>query len=369
MDPENFRNRRTFKWIAIFGVWTLFALFFTSMFAFQNQLSKEPLPIWRILSWQLVSGYIWFALSPAILFLAKRFPFEEGKWKISLPIHVVTGILTALVQLALDAFILTKMGYPPGREFPNFLEAYKVFLLVNVHLSILIYFGVVGIWSAYNYYQKYRERELRNSQLEARLAQSRLQVLKMQLHPHFLFNTLNAISELVHRDPDAADHMLTDLSDLLRMSFENLEVQEISLKQELEFLNKYLEIEQMRFQDRLKVEMDIAPDTLDASVPNMILQPLVENAIKHGISPKAEGGRIDIESVRSNGHLLISVSDNGLGVPSGDVSNVTEGVGLSNTRRRLKHLYGDGHRFVLDSSAESGLKVSLEIPFKESDAI
>ena len=116
MDPENFRNRRTFKWIAIFGVWTLFALFFTSMFAFQNQLSKEPLPIWRILSWQLVSGYIWFALSPAILFLAKRFPFEEGKWKLSLPIHVVTGILTALVQLALDAFILTRHDHPAGNQ-------------------------------------------------------------------------------------------------------------------------------------------------------------------------------------------------------------------------------------------------------------
>jgi len=360
---------RAVKWLTIFGVWTLFALFFASMFAFQNQLSKEPLPFWKILSWQLVSGYIWFALSPAILFLAKRFPFEEGKWKTSLPIHMVTGVSTALVQLALDSFVLTKMGYPAGHVFPSYVEAYKWFLLVNVHLSILIYFGVVGIWSAYNYYHKYRERELRNSQLEARLAQSRLQVLKMQLHPHFLFNTLNAISELVHRDPDAADRMLTDLSDLLRMSFENLEVQEISLKQELEFLRKYLEIEQMRFQDRLKVEMGIAPDTLDASVPNMILQPLVENAIKHGIGPRAEGGRIYIGAARSNGHLLISVNDDGLGVPSGNLANVIEGVGLSNTRKRLRHLYGDSHRFDLKSAENSGMQVSLEIPYKESDAI
>lgn len=341
-------------------------MFFASMFVFQSQLNPSPIPFWQILSWQLVSGYIWFALSPGILFLARRFPLEEGKWKTSLPVHFAAAILTAFVQLALDAFILTKMGYPPGREFPSFFEAYKVFLLLNVHLSVLIYFGVVGIWSAYNYYQKYRERELRNSQLEARLAQSRLQVLKMQLHPHFLFNTLNAISELVHRDPDAADRMLTDLSDLLRMSFENLEVQEIPLEQELEFLRKYLEIEQMRFQDRLKVEMNIAPDTLDASVPNMILQPLVENAIKHGIGPRAEGGRIDIGSARINGHLFISVSDNGLGIPSGDVNKLTEGVGLSNTRRRLRHLYGDAHSFELTLPAESGLEVKLEIPFRQA---
>jgi len=225
---------------------------------------------------------------------------------------------------------------------------------------------VVGIWSTYNYYQKYRERELQTSQLEARLAQSRLQVLKMQLHPHFLFNTLNAISELTHRDPDAADRMLTDLSDLLRMSFENLEVQEVSLQQELEFLKKYIEIEQMRFHDRLTVELAIAPETLDATVPNMILQPLVENAIKHGISPRASGGRIDIATARNNGHLEITVSDNGLGIPFHDTDGLNEGVGISNTRRRLKHLYGDKHRFEIASGSEHGVTVSLEIPFRES---
>jgi LytS/YehU family sensor histidine kinase len=186
----------------------------------------------------------------------------------------------------------------------------------------------------------------------------------MQLHPHFLFNALNAISELIHRDPDAADRMLTDLSDLLRMSFENLEVQEVSLKQELEFLNKYIEIEQMRFHDRLVVEMQIAPETLDATVPNMILQPIVENAIKHGISPRASGGRIDIETARSNGHLEIKVQDNGLGIPFGDTDNLPEGVGLSNTRRRLKHLYGEQHKFSITSAGKQGVIVGLEIPFR-----
>lgn len=367
MENVPAKRGRIVKWLAIWAVWTLFGLFFTTQLALQSQLWKTPVPFWRILSWQLVSGYVWFALSPLILFLTKKFPFEGSRWKVSLPVHIVAAIVVALFQQAIDAFLLTRLGYPPGREFASFGEAYQYFVFVNLHLSILIYLGVVGIKSAYSYYQKYRERELHSSQLEARLAQSRLQVLKMQLHPHFLFNTLNAISELIHKDPESADRMLTDLSDLLRLSFENLEVQEIPLKQELEFLEKYLEIEQMRFHDRLTVDMRISPDTLDASVPNMILQPLVENAIKHGIAPRSSGGRIDINALRSNGHLEISVHDDGLGVPFGDVENLPEGVGLSNTRRRLKHLYGDQHKFDLTTRADGGVGVKLELPFRVFD--
>jgi two-component system, LytTR family, sensor kinase len=364
MDNLPVKHTKLAKWLGIWAVWTLFAFFFASQFALQNQLSDRPVPFWRMLLWELVSGYIWFGISPLILFLAKRFPFDDGKWRTSLPIHLVAGITIALVQLFLDALVLTRLGYPPNRQFASFFAAYKFFVLANLNLSILIYMGVVGIASAYGYYQKYRERELEASKLEARLAQSRLQVLKMQLHPHFLFNTLNAISELIYRAPEAADRMLTDLSDLLRLSFENLEVQEVPLKQELEFLKKYLEIEQMRFHDRLKVDMHISPDTLDATVPNMILQPLVENAIKHGIAPRVSGGRIDINAARSNGHLEINVIDDGLGVPFGDLENLPEGVGLSNTRRRLKHLYGDKHKFDLRSVEKGGLSVALEIPFR-----
>ena len=365
----SFPKQKIIKWTGVWAVWTLFGLFFASQFALQNQLSRNPVPFWQILSWQMVSGYVWFALSPLILYLANRFPFEEGKWKTSLPVHVVAGLVVALVQQAIDTFLLTRLGYPPGRQFATFLEAYKFFLYINLHLNFLIYAGVVGIRSAYSYYQKYRERELATSQLEARLAKSRLQVLKMQLHPHFLFNTLNAISELIHTDAESADRMITDLSDLLRMSFENLEVQEVPLKQELEFLEKYVEIEQMRFHDRLKVDMNVEPDTLDACVPNMLLQPLVENAIKHGIAPRSSGGKIDITVVRNNGDLAITVMDDGLGVPFGDFENVPEGVGLSNTRRRLKHLFGDEHRFVLQSGVRSGTKVCVTFPYKSSDQI
>lgn len=353
------------KWLIIFGIWTLFGLFFASQFALQNQLSENPISFWRILSWQLVSGYAWFAVSPVIFWLSKRFPFEDGKWKSAVPIHVVASIVVSLTVLAIDTYILPKLGYLARFQLTSFWETYKILFFVNFHFSIAIYWGVVAIHQAILYYRKYRERELKTSQLEARLAQSRLQVLKMQLHPHFLFNTLNAISELVHRDPDRADRMLTDLSDLLRMSFENLEVQEIPLKQELEFLRKYLEIEETRFHDRLRVHMEIAPDTLDASVPNMILQPLVENAIKHGISPKAEGGHINVGAVRNNGTLELTISDDGIGIGGESIKAIGEGVGLSNTRRRLKHLYGDSHRFELKPEGESGVSVRLDIPYRQ----
>jgi two-component system LytT family sensor kinase len=366
MIQEPKLNRKMAKWIAIWAVWTLFGFFFASQFALQNQLSRNPVSFWQILLWQMVSGYVWFALSPLIIYLARKFPFETGKWKKSLPVHLAAGVLIALFQQVIDTFMLTRLGYPPNRQFASFPEAYQFFVYINLHLSILIYWGVVGIKSAFSYYQKYRERELQTSQLEARLATSRLQVLKMQLHPHFLFNTLNAISELIHKDPDAAEQMIGDLSDLLRMSFEKLEVQEISLKQELEFLRKYLEIEQMRFQERLKVEMRIAPETLDACVPNMILQPLVENAIKHGLAPRSEGGKIEIGATRNNGSLRLTVSDNGIGVPFGDTKNLHEGVGLSNTRRRLRHLYGDKHKFDLETAGKNGFIVNLTIPYSEA---
>lgn len=366
MSLESALDRKYLKWITIWGLWTLFGIFFTSQVALQSQLSENPTPFWRVLMWQLFSGYVWFAISPLILFLGRTFTFDDGRWKKSIPIHLVASIIVAVAVLAIDAFVLPKMGYMRRYENASYLEIFRIFLLVNIHFGVAIYWGVLGVQQAIKYYRKYRERELRTSQLEARLATTRLQVLKMQLHPHFLFNTLNAISELIYRDPESAERMISDLSDLLRMSFENLEVQEIPLKQELEFLEKYLEIELTRFHDRLKVNMNISPDTLDASVPNMILQPLVENAIKHGIAPRATGGQINIAAARENGHLALTVSDNGLGVPFGDLDGLTEGVGLSNTRRRLRNLYGEGHSFGLRNDEGSGLVVNLVIPYKEA---
>ncbi|MCA1557757.1 MAG: histidine kinase, partial [Acidobacteria bacterium] len=232
---------------------------------------------------------------------------------------------------------------------------------------LLIYWVILGIDHALRYYTKYRERELQASQLEARLAQAQLQVLKMQLHPHFLFNTLHAISTLMHRDVEAADRMIARLSDLLRLALDNEGVQEVTLKQELELLERYLEIEQTRFRDRLTVEMRIEPEVLDARVPNLILQPLVENAIQHGITPRRGQGRIEIGARRTNGTLDIYVRDDGRGLAGATDETVKEGVGLSNTRARLLQLYGGHARFELRCPPEGGTLASLAIPFHEGE--
>lgn len=361
------KQHRIFKWLMIFGIWTLGGFFFTSQFLLQNQLSQRPVPVYQVLVWQLFSGYVWFALMPVIFWLARRFSFERGRFWRSLLVHLAASVILSAVQLAVDAFVLPKLGYPPNRQFASFAEAYRFFLIVNLHFSMTIYWAVLGIKYAVNYYRMYQERELRAAQLENQLAQSRLQVLKNQLHPHFLFNTLNNISELVYKDPDAAEQMIASLSDLLRIALDKLDVQEVPLQQELEFLGKYLEIEQMRFHDRLEVKYEISSDALDARVPNMILQPLVENAIKYGIAPRAEGGTIEIGASRANGHLNLKVADDGLGVPFGDVANLSEGVGLSNTRARLKHLYGAEHNFVLQTRDGGGLRLDLQIPFRSNE--
>ena len=190
----------------------------------------------------------------------------------------------------------------------------------------------------------------------------------MQLHPHFLFNALHTISELIHRDPHAADRMVARLGDLLRLALEREAAQEVPLRQELEFLQKYLEIERTRFHDRLTVEVNVEPQVLDARVPSMILQPLVENAIKHGVTPRPEAGRVEVSAERDGRVLRIAVRDDGVGLPEGWQSGgLREGIGLRNTRRRLEQLYDGQQRFELRNRAGGGVEALLAIPFRIGD--
>jgi LytS/YehU family sensor histidine kinase len=228
--------------------------------------------------------------------------------------------------------------------------------------NVLFYWGIVVIEHALDYYRKLQERELRASQLEAQLAQAQLQVLKCQLHPHFLFNTLNAISALIRESPDEADEMVSRLGDLLRMTLETAGLQEVPFKKELEFLKHYLDIEQTRFQERLKIELAIAPETLDGLVPSMILQPLVENSVRHGVAPRPEGGCIKITAWRHHSLLRLEVEDDGPGLSA--QTPLKERVGLSNTRARVSNLYGAEHGLRLRHAAGGGLIVSLSIPFR-----
>jgi len=211
--------------------------------------------------------------------------------------------------------------------------------------------------TAIEYYRQFRLRELKASQLEAQLAVAQLEVLKMQLQPHFLFNTLHAISALMYRDVGSADRMVTRLSDFLRLTLDSAGVQEVTLKREMEYLDKYLEIEQVRFGDRLEVRRAIDPATLDLLVPNLVLQPLVENAVRHGIAPRASGGRIEVTSRVHEGTLTIEVLDDGPGAGA-----IREGVGLSNTRARLEQLYGADARLEIGNAPAGGFSARLTLP-------
>ncbi len=348
------------KWLYIFGAWTVAALFFASNYVLQNQISSQPTSVGQAVSVQLASGYGWFVLMPVILWLANHYPLDRrGNLARNIIINLIGCVALVLVHLACDAFSQSVLNFR-NRQFETSFSAFAFQFYLNFHWSSLVYLQINGIIYGIRYYNKFREGELRSSKLEARLAQTRLKVLQMQLHPHFLFNTHNAIAELIHKDPATAEKMVENLSDLLRMSLNKLNVEEVSFQQELEFLNKYLEIEQTRFHDRLRIEKDIAPDTLDATVPNMILQPLIENAVKHGIAPLIEGGTIHIRSVKENGNLRVEICDDGIGA-SGEI---IEGIGISNTRSRLKQLYNNAHEFLIESNKEKGMSVNLIVPFK-----
>jgi LytS/YehU family sensor histidine kinase len=233
-----------------------------------------------------------------------------------------------------------------------------------------MYWLVVFAHLGWQYYLRYQEREIETAQLQRELVEARLETLRMQLNPHFLFNTLHAVSGLIHDNPEAADRIIARLSELLRLTLDQSKPQEVPLNEELAFLDRYLEIEQTRFSERLKIEKSIAPEVQQALVPYLILQPLVENAIRHGIEPREEKGLLRICASRRNGRLELSVVDNGNGLAEKQEMPGRRGIGLSNTRSRLSHLYGENFSLELAKVDGGGLEARVEIPFrtKKSDS-
>lgn len=368
-----FSRQRLLKWCLIFAGWTLFAFFNASQVLFINSYREKPLVWWRVLTWDLVFYYLWFLLTPVVLRLSRRFSFERGQIIKSLSGHLAAGLLLSLFQLliytSLDP-LLPYFAIPDLVPRTSFFEKFQFFLIGNLHVCAISYCGVITINYLVQYYRAYQERALRASQLEASLAVAKLEALKSQLHPHFLFNTLNAIVILVRKNRNKeAEDMLTGLSELLRHSLENIGVQEVSLQHEIEFLEIYLEIEQVRFKDRLEVRLEIEPETLAASVPNLILQPLVENAIRHGVGKRQNAGLVAITARRQNGNLTIQVRDNGPGLPEDWLAASANGlgIGIANTRARLRHLYGDAQAFDIRNAESGGAIASLKIPFRARD--
>jgi two-component system, LytTR family, sensor kinase len=345
-------KRLWIRWLLAVLGWTAVAVFFASQTYLSYKYSGGQAHLWLVLKMNLIEWYVWGLLAPGIVWLARRFPLEREHWARSLAIHSVAGVGVSLLKWTLNNLLRRYLlGFPKG-----------MYLIYVFHQNFVTYWIVVAATQGYLYYSRYREGELRTAQLSAQLAQAQLQALRMQLHPHFLFNTLNAISTLVHKDPEIADRMIARLSDLLRLTLENIGVQEVRLAQELQFLERYLEIERMRFPDRLQVRMHIAPETLDARAPYLILQPIVENAIRHGIAPRSTLGTVEIRADCKNDRLILEVRDDGPGISPENIPK--DGVGISSTRARLERLYGAAHKFELRNAAEGGLVVTLAMPFR-----
>ena len=309
--------------------------------------------------------YGWAILSLIIFWICRTFYDPAKSWWRYLGIHLICGTVLSIVHVgicSIGAFIEAQF-LNTGYSLPHL---FGVVFVNHFHFDWLVYAGIVSVWHAMDSYRRFRDRELHAVALEARLARSQLQMLKTQLQPHFLFNTLHGISALNHEDPKAANRMLARLSSLLRLTLEQDSAHEVPLEKELEFLQHYLEIEQVRLGDRLTVKMEIAPETLQASVPSLFLQPLVENAIRHAISPFSAPGQIIVTARREKDLLFLVIQDTGPGL---DGKPFQPGVGLANTEERLRQLYGEHGRLKLANGESSGLKAMVSLPFKMHPAL
>jgi signal transduction histidine kinase len=348
-------------WVKALVVWTLLSLLQTLQYLVVHDPDNPALSWQRALGLGFGLWYTWGLLWLLVYPLARRFSLGSSHWPSRLALHLAACAVFASVKIFLD-YPVIKSFYCPTPEkltLPVFLQDAFTGMFLRY---VLFYWTMIGVSHALEYHGKFRERELHAAQLENGLARARLQLLKAQLHPHFLFNTLNAISALVHVDVEAADRMLAQLGDLLRLALEDFGVQEAPLARELEIVRAYLEIEQARLGSRLRVCWDIGVDTTDAHVPTFLLQPLVENAIRHGIAPRAAPGRIEVRARRRLDVLVLQVSDDGPGFPNHPAEC---GVGLANTRARLLHLYGAEQRLETGNHPRGGGVVSVTLPFHE----
>lgn len=350
----------------IVGVATLLGCFSAfQAYQFVSIFSEQPQPVSVLLMLNLSYWYAWALLAPLVLWMARRFVIDRDNWRRSVPAHLVAVLALTFVHVALTEAAFVNIPHSGYQGKFTWWDRVQRTYVMNFDWEMATYWAIIGFSYAAGYYRQAQDRTLRASQLEARLAEAQLQALQRQLHPHFLFNTLNAISALMHRDVNAADQMLARLSDLLRMALDQPGAQEVALKDELEFLAKYLEIEQTRFGDRLTVRFDVDPETLDALVPNLVLQPLVENSIRHAIGARIEPGTIEVCAHRAGRALEMQVRDNGPGLQASRRPGA--GVGLANTRLRLEHLYGAAGQLVLTEPPGGGLVAAVTVPFRSDD--
>jgi len=339
--------------------WSIPGVSALSFYYLNQTLSAQPLNWSYAVISTLPNWYIWALLTPAILKLSQRWPLEQDSWKqVLLTVHIPALVVSMLIHSAVNLMLFRTTGLHDDITF----GLYRVHFFTRIHANIFTYAAIVGLYSAWEYYRRYMTREAQTATLQVQLAQANLRALKMQIHPHFLFNTLHSIAALVRKGENKpAVNMLGQLGEFLRLALENKGQQEISLEQELDFLRRYLAIEQTRFGERLQVEVTMDEAVRGAYVPNLILQPIVENAIHHGISPSMQQGRIRIEARLEEGRVTMQVADNGPGLRNPE--RLKKGVGVGNTQERLENLYGQDQDFSFRNGSLGGLEVTIRVPF------
>jgi LytS/YehU family sensor histidine kinase len=351
-------------WGLVFAFWTLLALSYTASSVI-SMISEGEVYTWtRPLTWNLTNAYLWMLLTPLVAWLGMK--GGGGGWGRFWAVHAPGSVLLAALEvMAVLCIYWTLVGPPASRPDITFGAFARMQFAYNFHLSWITYGVMLVVLRAIDSQRRLRDERLRSAQLETQLVQSQLQTLRVQLQPHFLFNTLNAISALALADPVQARQMIARLSDFLRLTLEERHAQQVPLSREVEFLTCYLGIQQVRFQDRLTTHLDVSPDTMRALVPNMILQPLVENALRHGLLDKTERGTLRVMTRRDGDDLLLRVDDDGIGLPA---DGAKDGLGLGNTRTRLDMLFGANASLELQRKEEGGTRVELRFPFRERAA-
>jgi two-component system, LytTR family, sensor kinase len=357
---------KTHTKIAIaFGLATLIALTFVALSSATALSDGRPLNLPNLFLIHFTRIYTWAILSPLIFLFVRRYPIDvrRFRWR-SLLIHIPALIVFCSIHQAIYAVITWMIDPTIATRFNSIFAYYQTNFFGWLYLGFLMYSLIIIAMHAFLFYRDFLAEREKKLALDAQLAQAHLSALKMQLQPHFLFNTLHSISSLTLEDPPKANTMIARLGDFLRLTLEHSEQQKVSLKEELEFLKCYLEIEQVRFSDRLTVDFEIEPAAMTSQVPHLILQPIVENAVQHGIAPKASQGFIKISAKRLAGKLKIEIRDDGPGFTENGNSESQKGVGLANVRARLKQTFGENQRFEMKNVSEGGTAVILEIPFE-----
>jgi hypothetical protein len=348
------------------GFFTLLTLLGAVQDHFATVQMEKEVSWWEVLTRSAMEWYTFGLISILIVYLAGRFPLERGHLALRISLHLGASVAVSAVYLACLAVMLHGQRSLMDGSVLEFGKVFRRFLSGYLMLDMLLYWAVVAAHHGWHYNRRARARELQAGELRVQLVQARLMALRMQLNPHFLFNTLNTISALIHERPDDADRMVVRLSELLRLTVEGGCPQEVPLSRELAFLQRYLAVEQVRFEDRMEVVYEIEPGASQVLVPCLILQPIVENAVRHGIEARESAGQIRVVARRQGDRLHLEVADNGPGLPAGQP--LREGIGLSNTRARLLHLHGAEQRLGLLPAEGGGLRVVLEMPWREAGA-